>query len=199
MSFIGHRLRSCIPFGRRKRKTTLYADLKNAITTRQAAELYGFAISRNGMMCCPFHADKHPSMKVDSRFHCFACQADGDVIDFVSRLFQLSPRQAVEKLTNDFGIARAGGKIRLAPRSPPAARQKLLEYCRSLQRWRVCYAPRSPEEPLHPRFLEALKNLDYVKHLLDDPALPDPQIEKQLQHCREGSYERLENEEQRLA
>lgn len=121
MSFIGHRLRSCIPFGRRKRKTTLYADLKNAITTRQAAELYGFAISRNGMMCCPFHADKHPSMKVDSRFHCFACQADGDVIDFVSRLFQLSPRQAVEKLTNDFGISRAGGKVRLAPRSPAEA------------------------------------------------------------------------------
>ncbi|WP_341458702.1 CHC2 zinc finger domain-containing protein, partial [Faecalibacterium prausnitzii] len=27
------------------------------------------------MMCCPFHGDKHPSMKVDSRFHCFACQA----------------------------------------------------------------------------------------------------------------------------
>ena len=45
-------------------------------------------------MCCPFHGDKHPSMKVDSRFHCFACQADGDVIDFVGRLFQLSPYKA---------------------------------------------------------------------------------------------------------
>ena len=33
-------------------------------------ELYGFAVNRNGMMCCPFHGDKHPSMKVDSRFHC---------------------------------------------------------------------------------------------------------------------------------
>ena len=52
-------------------------------------------------MCCPFHGDKHPSMKVDSRFHCFACQADGDVIDFVGRLFQLSPYKAVEKLKED--------------------------------------------------------------------------------------------------
>ena len=47
------------------------------------------------------HGDKHPSMKVDSRFHCFACQADGDVIDFVGRLFQLSPYKAVEKLKED--------------------------------------------------------------------------------------------------
>ena len=29
------------------------------------------------MACCPFHDDKHPSMKVDRRFHCFGCQADG--------------------------------------------------------------------------------------------------------------------------
>ena len=65
-------------------------------------------------MCCPFHGDKHPSMKVDSRFHCFACQADGDVIDFVGRLFQLSPYKAVEKLKNDFGMALADGKVPLS-------------------------------------------------------------------------------------
>ena len=71
------------------------------------------------MMCCPFHGDKHPSMKVDSRFHCFACQADGDVIDFVGRLFQLSPYKAVEKLKNDFGMALADGKVPAHP--PPCA------------------------------------------------------------------------------
>ena len=56
--------------------TSVFSDVKNAISTRQTAELYGFAVNRNGMMCCPFHGDKHPSMKVDSRFHCFACQAN---------------------------------------------------------------------------------------------------------------------------
>lgn len=84
-------------------------------------------------MCCPFHGDKHPSMKADSRFHCFACQADGDVIDFVGRLFQLSPYKAVEKLKNDFGMALADGKVRLAPRRPPTVRQQLLDYYRCLQ------------------------------------------------------------------
>ena len=151
------------------------------------------------MICCPFHADKNPSMKVDSRFHCFACQADGDVIDFVGRLFQLSPRQAVEKLREDFGIARADGTVRITPRSPSSVRQQLLEYYRCLQRWLVRYAPQSPTEEFHPCFREALKNLDYVKYLLDCSALPDPQTERELRKYWEGLYERLEKEERRLA
>ena len=57
------------------------------------------------MICCPFHADRNPGMKVDFRFHCFGCGADGDVIDFVAKLFQLSLRQAVEKLAADFGLS----------------------------------------------------------------------------------------------
>jgi hypothetical protein len=151
------------------------------------------------MMCCPFHGDKHPSMKVDSRFHCFACQADGDVIDFVSRLFQLSPHKAVEKLKEDFGMALADGKVRLAPRSPPTVRQQLLDYYRCLQRWRVRYAPQSPTEELHPCFLEAIKNLDIVEYYLDCSVLPDPQTENELRKYWEGLHERLEKEERRLA
>lgn len=57
------------------------------------------------MICCPFHADRNPSMKVDSRFHCFGCGADGDVIDFTAKLFQLSLLQTVEKLAADFGVS----------------------------------------------------------------------------------------------
>ena len=44
-------------------------------------------------------------MKVDERFHCFGCQADGDVISFTSRLFDLSPKDAALELASDFGIA----------------------------------------------------------------------------------------------
>ena len=54
------------------------------------------------MACCPFHDDKHPSMKIDHRFHCFGCQADGDVIDFTARLFSLSSKEAALKLAGGF-------------------------------------------------------------------------------------------------
>ena len=78
--------------------------MKQSVTTRQAAEHYGIRVGRNGMCACPFHDDKNPSMKVDRRFHCFGCQADGDVIDFVSRLENVSPKEAALMLAQDFSI-----------------------------------------------------------------------------------------------
>ena len=83
----------------------LFEIVKLNITTRQAAEAYGFQPNRSSMICCPFHTDRNPSMKVDSRFHCFGCGADGDVIDFTAKLFQLSLRRAAEKLVADFGLS----------------------------------------------------------------------------------------------
>ena len=82
----------------------IFEAVKQSVTTRQAAEHYGVRVGRNGMCVCPFHDDKNPSMKVDRRFHCFGCQADGDVIDFVSRLENVSPREAALMLAQDFSI-----------------------------------------------------------------------------------------------
>ncbi|MCB5670442.1 CHC2 zinc finger domain-containing protein, partial [Thomasclavelia ramosa] len=71
----------------------------------QAAEYYGVQVGRNGMACCPFHDDKHPSMKIDHRFHCFGCQADGDVIDFIAALYRLGKKEAALQIANDFGLS----------------------------------------------------------------------------------------------
>ena len=83
----------------------VFDTVKQSVTTRQAAEMYGLKIRRNNMTSCPFHNDRTPSMKVDNRFHCFGCGADGDVIDFVSRLFGISSLEAAEKIASDFGIS----------------------------------------------------------------------------------------------
>ena len=48
--------------------------------------------------CCPFHNDRTPSMKVDSRFYCFGCGASGDVIDFAALLHGLGKREAAVKM-----------------------------------------------------------------------------------------------------
>ena len=82
----------------------VFEAIKGNVTTRQAAEMYGIRVNRYGMAVCPFHNDKNPSMKVDKRFHCFACQADGDAVDFVSRLFGLPSKEAAMKIADDFGI-----------------------------------------------------------------------------------------------
>ena len=57
---------------------TLFEQVKECVTARQAAEHYGIKVKRNGMACCPFHKDRHPSMKADKIYHCFACGVGGD-------------------------------------------------------------------------------------------------------------------------
>ena len=134
------------------------------------------------MACCPFHDDKHPSMKVDRRFHCFGCQADGDVIDFTARLFGLSSKEAALKLAEDFSVSY-DAKGHDPPRRRPVKRkiseelryrqaeQKcfrvLCDYLHLLERWKVEYAPQSPEDELDDRFVEACHMIEYVNDLLD--------------------------------
>ena len=93
----------------------LFEAVKQNVTTRQAAERYGIRIRRNGMAVCPFHNDKNPSMKLDRRFHCFGCQADGDAVDFVSRLFGLPSKEAAMKIAGRKSLLQ--GAVRLLPSS----------------------------------------------------------------------------------
>jgi len=72
-----------------------FETVKATVSVRQAAEYYGLKVSRNNMVCCPFHDDRTPSMKLnEDYFYCFGCGAKGDVIDFVARLFDLTSLQA---------------------------------------------------------------------------------------------------------
>ena len=150
----------------------LFEAVKQNVTTRQAAERYGIRIRRNGMAVCPFHNDKNPSMKLDRRFHCFGCQADGDAVDFVSRLFGLPSKEAAMKIADDFGISydsRQKPSIRPKIREPTPEQKYqqeenhcykvLSDYFHLLRKWEKQYAPQRTDEVWHPLFVEALRIL----------------------------------------
>ena len=157
----------------------VFEAVKQSVSTREAAEFYGIKVSRTGMACCPFHDDKNPSMKVDQRFHCFGCGADGDVIDFTAKLFDLSPKEAAEKLAQDFGLiydSQAPPRRRYVRQKTEAQkfredRQRcyrvLSDYYYLLKKWEADRSPRTPEEEPHPRFVEAIQKKPYVEYLLD--------------------------------
>ena len=168
---------------------SLFQKIKSAITVPQAAKVYGMEPDRRGMVCCPFHSDSHPSMKLnDNYYYCFGCGATGDVVDLTANLFGLNPRQAAEKLAHDFG---------LDPDKPPAhaialplpkrgltdeqradiayCLRVLTDYLDLLHDWRERYKPVSPEEPQDERFLEALHMTDLIEHLTDHIAYGTPQ------------------------
>ena len=178
---------------------SVFEVVKQSVTAREAAELYGIAVGRGGMACCPFHDDRHPSMKVDARFHCFGCGADGDVIDFTARLYDLSPKEAAEKLAQDFGLSYDSKapprRSYVRQKSEAQARKEkrehgwrvLTDYYHLLRKWEADYSPKTPDEDPHPRFLEAIQKKDYMGYLLD--TLLDSSTEEQDQWIAEHTAE----------
>ena len=133
----------------------IFEAVKAAVPARQAAEHYGLKVSRNGMACCPFHNDRHPSLKLNEEyFFCFGCGAKGDVIDFAAQMFDLSSYEAAQRLAADFGISTQPGQAVVVPHKPkrPHIRQfredemfcfrVLTDYLHLLEDWKVRYAIR---------------------------------------------------------
>ena len=176
----------------------IFEQIKSAVSTRDAAIFYGIKVSRNGMCCCPFHPDKHPSMKVDNRFHCFGCGADGDVINFVERMDGLAPIDAAKKLATDFWIPITNTPTAFTPAIKTAIEKQnkekeqlrafqlykrdalnfLREYYYLLHCAKRDLAPRTPEEleNCHPLFEEALNNIDKIDWMIE--TLEDSTLEE---------------------
>ena len=158
----------------------LFESVKAAVTVRQAVEHYGLEVNRGNMVCCPFHNDRTPSMKLnEDYFYCFGCGAHGDVIDLVARLFNLSSYDAAKKLAYDFGINPDKPPATAAlwkPKYPLAkafqnetlhCQRILCDYLHLLEHWKMQYAPKTPEDTLDDRFVEACQMLDYIEDLTD--------------------------------
>ena len=159
---------------------TIYENIKAAISVKQAAEHYRLKVSRNGMACCPFHHDRHPSLKLNENyFFCFGCGAKGDVIDLVARMFELSGYEAAQRLAADFGISTEPGQAVAASCKPkrPNIRQfredemlcfrVLTDYLYLLEDWKVRYAPKTPDEPYDDRFVEACQMHCHIEYMAD--------------------------------
>ena len=150
---------------------TIFEAVKSTVTPKMAAAHYGMTVSRNGMVCCPFHRDLHPSMKLnEDYFYCFGCGAKGDVIEFTSKLFGITALEAAQKLSADFGIqARKPSVLAKLNRYKTQAENERLcfrvlnDYLRILHGWMTDCAPQSPDDEPDFRFVEACHMLEYTK------------------------------------
>lgn len=167
--------------------TDLARQIRHLVPARDAAERYGFTPNRAGYICCPFHSERTPSLKLfpDGGWKCFGCGKGGSSIDFVMELFNLDFRQAAVRLDLDFSLNLTGR------RPGPNARSALLEARRKererlakldaeeeklnkefyrLHKNRQLYAPcgLNVEADFHPLFAEALQKLPEVQYRLDE-------------------------------
>ena len=203
----------------------VFEAVKTSINTREAAARYGVEVNRHGKALCPFHNDRNPSLFVDDdHYHCYACGEHGDVIDFTAKLFDLKLYEAAKKLAYDFGITqdKPPDKATLEKLNKKSEAQRLREneklcfsalmaYYKLLQEWMVVYAPRTPEEKWHPRFVEACDRLDYVEYLVDllimgdsyerneviEMVMTDGKLKKLQEHLKKHRKERSYEQEKR--
>jgi len=160
----------------------LFTQIKMAVSVKEAAEYYGLEVNRGNMVCCPFHNDRTPSIKLnEDYFYCFGCGATGDVIDLTAQLFRLSPADAARKLAADFGIAEQKPSIlaKLQRGKSQAETERccfrvLGDYLQILQDWKTNCAPQSPEDAIDPRYAEACHMLERIGNMLDILACGTP-------------------------
>ncbi len=96
----------------RVRHATNIVELLEGVTTVKKR-------GRTVSAICPFHQEKTPSLSIDvaqGLYHCFGCQAGGDVFKFVQETQGLDFSEAVEQLAARAGIA--------LQRDPEALRRK---------------------------------------------------------------------------
>ena len=173
--------------------TYIANEIKNKVDTIEAFEYYGLQPNRKGFICCPFHNEKTPSMKVykgSGGYHCFGCGEHGSVVDFVMRYFDLSFKEAITKLNNDFNLGFPIGEkldrrkqIDMAKRSFKArqererkkqeenrlknAREVALDEWIRLDKQKMKYKPKTQNEDLHSLFVEAIINLPHAEYRLE--------------------------------
>ena len=172
----------------------IFQEMKERVTARQVAERYGLKVSRNGMTRCPFHNDKHPSMKIDQNYYCFACGAKGDAVNYVAVLFGLSQFEAAKKINDDFSLGISIENTGIRRKQNSGVREKeniptkeeriqfvqkkiggwvkdavnvLLRYLRWMEFWKEFYKPESMEAEWNPLFVEALQNESKISYLVD--------------------------------
>lgn len=166
--------------------------IKSQVTMQDAIALYApTPPPRHDRIPCPIHNGTHYNFWFNNAAYCcFVCGAKGDVISLAQDIFGISFKEAIKKLNVDFNLnlpfdrkptlreqreLQRKHKERLAEQRAEQARKEAweAEYWRRWDRWitydqsKRLYAPKAPDEPLHPLYVEAVTHIDYAAYLID--------------------------------
>ena len=86
-------------------------DIKEQLTIETVLDNYGLKPNKNGMLCCPFHDDKTPSLQIYPKTNTFCCFSSncnagtGDVIQFIELKEKCTKHEALLKAKELLGYA----------------------------------------------------------------------------------------------
>lgn len=129
----------------------LFDVVRQAISAREAAEVYGLDINQHGKARCPWHDDRRPSLSFKGNWcRCFACNNGGSAIDLTAQLYGITPLEAANKLNEDFHIG-ADGTPGQRPTGPSKADVRRLQE----MALNILWCDLSDREQAAQRFLDA--------------------------------------------
>lgn len=111
-------------------------ELAATIPMEQVAALYGLETDRRHRALCPFHTDRHPSLKIypeGGGWYCFVCGFGGDGVEFVRRFLSTDALAAARDLCGRAGLMEA--KDGHSPRTCYA--EKMQRKRVDAERWRT--------------------------------------------------------------
>lgn len=185
------------------RKIMNYADeIKSRLTMIQVLDYYGIERNRANRIRCVLHNGTDFNCGVKDRYiHCFVCGQSADVIKFVQVYFGLDFQSAISKLNDDFRLGLPIGKkidrrTQLEMNKAAFERKRKIEAEKkhreqienacwtAFDEWKRLddnkrnYAPKTPLEPFHPLFVEALKNIAGAEYNLSCAEIARYEYEK---------------------
>lgn len=169
------------------------ARILESVSMEDIIDKYGLVKNQYGYISCPIHKEKTPSLKIYPNrkgFYCFGCHTGGDAINFIMHYFGIGFRAAVIRLDYDFALG-----LNLSKKPNRTERAEMAQMARErkerietqeaiknaneaaywalwnewirLERNRSNFAPKSPGEPLHHRYYEAIHRIGYQEYLID--------------------------------
>ena len=185
------------------RKIMNYADeIKSRLKMSEVLDYYGIERNRANRIRCVLHNGQDFNCGIkDHYIHCFVCGQSADVIKFVQVYFDLDFQSAIIKLNDDLRLGLPIGKkidrrTQLEMNKAAFERKRKIEaekkrreqiendYWAAFDEWKRLddnkrnYAPKTPTEPLHPLFVEALKNIDGAEYNLSCAEIARYEYEK---------------------
>ena len=179
-------------------------EIKQRVSMIEMLQYYGIETNRSNFCRCPFHQEKSASFKAypgTRGFYCYGCNESGSVIDFAMKFFGLSFGDAIKKINEDFSLGLPIGE-KLDRRKQLEINKSAFERKRKIEaekkrreqienacwaafdEWKRLddnkrnYAPKTPTEPLHPLFVEALKNIAGAEYNLSCAEIARYEYEK---------------------
>jgi len=188
----------------------VFEEIKDRVSMPEVVKFYGFDVNRGGMMCCPFHDDRNPSMKIyEQNYYCFGCGESGDATGFVAKIYGLRQIDAAKKISYDFGLGLFDRDRAVPIKTEPSEYQKFRSWINSattivsayidkLNDWRERYRPKNENEKLNALFVESLQQKEFVEYLRDTLKFGSKEDKREMYEHDQATIDKIKERLQKI-